>query len=282
MPLNTNANAGATRIIRMTDKEFEDLTGFVKTKYGIDLTKKRTLIESRLAHELNSRGLHNFQQYLDLVRNDSSGNEMTVMLNKLTTNLSFFMRENDHFTYLAKTVLPYFEKTRRNNEFRIWSAGCSSGQEAYNIAMVIDDYFGARKGNWDTTILASDISMRVLNMAKEGIYDESDLKDMPATWRTKYLKNLGNGKVQVCDRIRKEVIFRPINLMDPFHFKRPFDLIFCRNVMIYFDAPTKANLINKYYDWTSPGGYLFIGHSESIGNNTRYTYVQPAIYQRRG
>lgn len=282
MPLKSaNDNNTQSQIVRMTDKEFVELTTFVKSKYGIDLTKKRVLIESRLSHELHQRGITSFQQYLDMVKSDQSGSEMTTMLNKLTTNLSFFMREKEHFDFLTSTVLPYFEKTRRNNEFRIWSAGCSSGQEAYNIAMVIDQYFGARKGRWDTTILATDISMRVLSKAKQGIYTESELSGLPATWRNKYVTPLPDGNFQICERMRKEVVFRPGNLMEPFHFKRPFDLIFCRNVMIYFDAPTKESIINKFYDWTSPGGYFFIGHSEGVGANTRYHYVLPAIYQRR-
>ena len=148
--------------------------------------------------------------------------------------------------------------------------------------MVIDEYFGPRKSSWDTTILATDISMQVLAKAQKGIYTAEDLKDLPAKWRIKYFVPLSDGKFQVCDRLRKEVIFRPGNLMEPFHFKKPFDLIFCRNVMIYFDADTKAQLVNKFYDWTADGGFLFIGHSESIsGTGSRYTYVQPAIYQRR-
>ncbi len=283
MPLNPTPPPPRTqpRPIRTTPKEVAELTTLVTNKYGIDLTKKRVLIESRLSHELRQKNLTTFQQYLDLVKNDQSGTEMTGMLNKLTTNLSFFMREKEHFDFLTSTVLPYFEKTRRNNEFRIWSAGCSSGQEAYNIAMVIDQYFGPRKGKWDTTILATDISMRVLNKAKQGIYTEEELKGLPATWRSKYVTTLPDGKFQICERIRKEVVFRPGNLMEPFHFKRPFDLIFCRNVMIYFDAATKESIINKFYDWTSQGGYFFIGHSEGVGATTRYSYVQPAIYQRR-
>lgn len=164
---------------------------------------------------------------------------------------------------------------------RIWSAGCSTGQEAYNMAMVIDEYFGPRKGNWDTVILATDISMRTLTKAQKGIYKTEELKDVPANWKRKYFTSLPDGTFQVCDRLRKEVIFRPGNLMEPFQFKKPFDLIFCRNVMIYFDADTKAKLVNKFYDWTAPGGFLFIGHSESInGTGARYSYVQPAIYQR--
>ena len=274
-------NAAQSRILRMTDAEFADLTGFVKQKYGIDLTKKRVLIESRLSFELNQRGFTSFRQYLDSVKEDQSGNEMTTMLNKLTTNLSFFMREQEHFTFMEQELIPYFLKTRKNNEFRIWSAGCSSGQEAYNIAMVLAQYFGARKGNWDTTILATDISMKVLTKAQKGIYTEQELSGLPPAWRTKYLVPRADGTFQICDKIRREVVFRPGNLMEPFHFKRPFDLIFCRNVMIYFDGPTKDSIINKFYNATSEGGFLFIGHSESIGNNSRYQYVKPAIYQRR-
>ena len=151
------------------------------------------------------------------------------------------------------------------------------------MAMVIDEYFGTRKSLWDTKILATDISMNVLTKAKAGIYSEEDLKDVPGKWRIKYFTPVGENKFQVCDKIRREVIFRPFNLMNSFQFKKPFDLIFCRNVMIYFDAPTKAQLVQKFYDWTAPGGYLFIGHSESIsGDRSRYAYVQPAIYQKRG
>lgn len=272
-----------SNLMRMTDKEFETLATFVKSKYGIDLTKKRTLIEGRLTNELRARGFTTFQAYFDVLFKDASGTEITNLLNKLTTNLSFFMRENEHFEYMFEHVLPYLEKNRPSHDLRIWSAGCSTGQEPYNMAMVIDEYFGPRKGLWDTTILATDISMKVLTKAQKGIYTAEDIKGLPAKWKMKYLKALPDGTFEVCDRIKKEIVFRPFNLMEPFHFKKPFDLIFCRNVMIYFDAATKEQLVQKFFDWTSNGGYFFIGHSESIsGGHSRYTYIQPAIYQRRG
>lgn len=278
---SAGAHTAESRLVRMTDREFETLVQYMKSRYGIDLSKKRVLIESRLTQELHRRGFTHFQQYLDAVFKDTTGNEVVTLLNKLTTNLSYFMRENEHFNYLYRHVLPYLEKTRTNHVFRIWSAGCSTGQEAYNIAMVIDEYFGPRKPQWDTSILATDISMRVLSKAQSGIYTADELKDLPSTWRLKYLKPLGDGTFQICDRLRREVIFRPGNLMEPFKFKKPFDLIFCRNVMIYFDAETKARLIDKFYNWTAPGGFLFIGHSESINRSgSRYRYIQPAIYQR--
>ncbi len=270
--------------LKLTDDEFYTLSKYVKTNFGIDLTKKRGLIEGRLSGELNRHGFRTFKEYMDFVFNDKSKANITTLLNKLTTNLSYFMRENEHFEYLAQHVLPFLEKERAiKKDLRIWSAGCSTGQEPYNIAMVIDEYFGSRGSKWDTTILATDISTKVLNKAIQGVYPESSLKDMPEHWKSKYFNKIGNA-YHVCDSIKSEVFFRPFNLMDPFAFKQPFDLIFCRNVMIYFDSSTKEDLVNKFYSATSNGGYLFIGHSESITNtkDLPYKYIQPAIYQRRG
>mgnify|MGYP001496391436 CR=1 FL=1 len=277
------AIASSSGLIHITDKEFLSLITFVKQKYGINLEKKRVLIEGRLSNMLRERGFSNFQQYLDVLFQDGSGSEVTTLLNKLTTNHSYFMRERDHFDFMHTHVLPYFENTRPSHDLRIWSAGCSAGQEAYTMAMAIDEHFGSRKALWDTTILATDISMNVLEKAKKAVYSEENIKDMPERWKQKYMIHLPDGTYQVCDRIKKQVIFRPFNLMDPFLFKKPFDLIFCRNVMIYFDSPTKDALIRKFYQATAAGGFLFIGHSEVINRETtHYRYIKPAIYQKGG
>ena len=274
-------NPSSTDIVKITDKEFSTMVQFVHRKYGIDLSKKRQLIEGRLAQTLREKNCSSFEQYLDLLFKDKTGTEITGLLNKITTNHSYFARENEHFEFLVNRVLPYLEKNRPSHDLRIWSAGCSAGQEPYNMAMAIDQYFGPRKRGWDTTILATDISMNVLTKAKAATYPENQLKDVPPMWKQKYFKNLGNGNYQVCDQIRKEVVFKVFNLMDPFQYKKPFDIIFCRNVMIYFDGPTTTNLINKFYNATAPGGYLFIGHSEVIDKDaTKYNYIMPAIYQR--
>lgn len=270
-------------MLKLTDKEFFQLRDFVHKNYGIDLSKKRVLIEGRMSNTVTAHGFTTFQEYFDFLFKDSTGNEMTHMLNKITTNYTYFMRENEHFNYLTGTVLPYFEQNRPSKTLYIWSAACSSGQEPYSMAMAINDYFGPRKAGWNTTILASDLSANVLEKAAKGIYTKEEIKDIPPTWQQKYLVSKGNDTFQVCDKIRNEVVFRRINLMDPFHFKHKFDLIFCRNVMIYFDMPTKDALINKCYDWTADSGYLFIGHSESINKATcRYAYIKPAIFQKRG
>lgn len=270
-------------MLNLTDQEFLSLTSFMHKKFGIDLSKKRVLIEGRMSNTLQERGIKSFHDYLEILFADKSGAEMTILLNKLTTNHTFFMRENEHFQFLTEQVLPYFESTRSSRVLRIWSAGCSSGQEPYTMAMAIHEYFGSRKSSWDTVILASDISENALEKAKRATYTADDLKDVPPTWQKKYFTDLHNGSFQATEALRKEVVFRSINLMEPFSFKQPFDLIFCRNVMIYFDSPTKDKLISKFYDWTADGGFLFIGHSENVNKeNTRYRYIKPAIYQKGG
>lgn len=269
-------------MLKLTDQEFKDLVTFVHKNYGIDLSKKRILIEGRMSNILIGHGFTTFRQYMDFLFADKTGNEVTTLINKLTTNYTFFLRETEHYDYMKSTVLPAFERTRPSKTLYLWSAGCSSGQEAYTMAMTIDEYFGMHKSEWNTQILASDISMNVLEKAKNAIYTSDEIKDIPPLWRQKYFKDLNNGSFQVIEKIRKEVVFKVINLMEPFKFKHPFDLIFCRNVMIYFDGPTKKNLVDKYYDFTAEQGYLFIGHSESVAKDTtRYSYVQPAIYQKR-
>lgn len=272
--------ASLSSIIPITDAEFARLSGFVYQKYGIDLSRKRHLIEGRLARELHSHHMDNFNQYMDALMADKTGEAVHQFLNKITTNHSFFGRENEHFQFLLQTALPYLE-ARRKSDLRIWSAGCSAGQEAYNIAMTMDQYFGARKGAWDTTILATDISTQVLEKARQGIYAGDNLAGLPETWRSRYFRALADGNYQVVEKIRKEVVFRIFNLMETFSYKKPFDIIFCRNVMIYFDAPTTNKLIEKFYEATAEGGYLFIGHSESINREqTQYTYIEPAVYQK--
>jgi len=267
-------------IVNITDAEFEKIVNFVYRTYGIDLRKKRQLIEGRLSQTLKTKGLTSFEQYFNMLLNDKSGTEMNLFLNKITTNHSYFGRENEHFDFLQNVALPDLEK-RRQRELRIWSAGCSAGQEAYNIAMTIDQYFGPRKSQWDTRILATDISTEVLEKAKRGVYSADNLTDLPPIWRSKYFKMQPDGSYQISEAMRKEVIFKVFNLMDPIVYKKPFDIIFCRNVMIYFDAETTNKLVKRFYDATSEGGYLFIGHSESIDKEyTGYTYVRPSTYQK--
>ncbi|MEG1027918.1 MAG: protein-glutamate O-methyltransferase CheR, partial [Oscillospiraceae bacterium] len=234
----------------------------------------------RLTNTLAERNITSFTDYFEILKKHDN-NEISLVINKLTTNHTYFMREPQHFRFLTNTILPYHEKNNRNKDIRIWSAGCSSGEEAYTTTMTIKDYFGANASLWDTTILATDISTNVLELAKTKIYEEDSLKDVPPSWKQKYFISKGNGFYDLKPAIRNEVVYRTFNLMETFKYKKPFDLIFCRNVMIYFDQPTKNALINKFYDALNPGGYLFIGMSESVQRDkTNFKYIQPSIYQK--
>lgn len=271
-------------MLNLTDNEFQRLTSYMQTKFGINLTHKRTLVEGRLNNYLLERGIKSYSEYLDIVMADGTGNEITTIINKLTTNHTFFMREPEHYNFLRNTILPNLEKTLKTKEIRIWSAGCSSGEECYTTAMLLDDYFGTKKSQWDSRILATDISMKVLTKASEGIYQNEGMKDLPPSWITKYFKSINKEDSQINETIKKEVIFKTFNLMDPMpqkYIQNPFDLIFCRNVMIYFDMKTKTDLVNRFYTALKPGGYLFVGHAESVQRDaTLFEYIKPAIYRR--
>ncbi|MGI6280345.1 MAG: CheR family methyltransferase [Acutalibacteraceae bacterium] len=267
-------------MIRLTDKEFNDIVTYIKSNYGINLTKKRQLIESRMQAVLVSKGFTNFTDYFNLVKQNKS-DEVTLMLNKLTTNHTYFYREPAHFEFMRKVFLPMQEKTNTRKVLRIWSAGCSSGEEAYTTIMTMMEYFGIKKASWDFRILATDISLKAMEAAKNGVYGEESLKELPKTWKMKYFNKQGDEYYELKDEVRNQVIFKRLNLMDPFPYQQPFDLIFCRNVMIYFDQPTKNALINKFYNALKSGGYLFIGHSETVQRDTSpFIYVEPSIYRK--
>ena len=267
-------------MLKLTDTDFMRLVSFIKTSYGINLEKKRILIEGRLTNMLTEKGYKDYKTYLDVVFNDPKGQEMINLVNKLTTNHTFFLREPEHFEYLKTVVLPYLEQTVKDHDIRIWCAASSTGQEPYTLAMTIDEYFGEKKSQWDCKILATDIDTDVLTKAKQGIYSEDMIKDVPEKWLNKYFVKINSNHYQVIERIRKEIIYKQFNLMDNIVYKKPFDLISCRNVMIYFDLETKSALIERLYDATKPGGYFFIGHAENVQKATRYEFVKPAIYRK--
>ncbi len=270
-------------MVDIKESELIKLASFIKSYYGVNLFEKRLLIQGRLQTILTQRNFKNFSEYYNYLTDDKTGKAVGELLNRVTTNYTFFMREPEHFDFFKNSVLPYLSNKYKNEKnMRIWSAGCSSGEEAYTLAMIISDYFGMNKENWDTKLLATDISSEVLNTAIEGIYNNTGIENISDMWKKKYFKNYDKTKSEVVKSIKNEVIFRKFNLMNAdFPFKRKFHVIFCRNVMIYFDNKTKESLINKFYDWTEDGGYLFIGHSESISfSNTGYKYIMPSIYRK--
>ncbi len=269
-------------MLTLNENDFRKLITFIKGRYGIDLSQKRQLIIGRLSNTVVSMGYSTFTEYIEHILSQKNPQDIELMLNKLTTNYTFFLRESAHFDYFRDTVLPYLEKTKRDHVLSIWSAGCSSGQEPYTLSMILKEYFGSKAGNWDTRVLATDISQNALKAAASGIYDEESLSAIPSAWKQKYFKRTNEaGVYQVADVLKNNVIFRTFNLMDPIRFKLKFDVIFCRNVMIYFDQQTKDALVQRFFNATVPGGYLFIGHSESLNKaTTPYKYLMPSAYRK--
>ncbi|AGX43390.1 CheR family methyltransferase [Clostridium saccharobutylicum] len=270
-------------MVTITKKEFRKFADYIKINYGINLKEeKQALVMGRLQNVLIENNFKSFSEYYDYVISDKTGNAVVTLINKITTNHTFFMREIDHFNYFKDKVLPYLKKVASDRDLRIWSAGCSTGEEPYTLAMIIDEFFSKEKMWWDSKILATDISSRVLDSAIKGIYGNEEIDLLPSSWKVNYFKKYDKENSIITDKIRNEIIYRKFNLMDEiFPFKRKFHVIFCRNVMIYFDPKTKAKLINKFYDMTERGGYLFIGHSESLNREeTKYKYIMPAVYRK--
>ncbi|MCC6094715.1 MAG: protein-glutamate O-methyltransferase CheR [Eubacterium sp.] len=266
----------------LTAEDFQSLQSYIQQHYGIDLHKKSQLISSRLAVPISQIGYTSFHDYVLDIISGRRPDLVNPMLARLTTNYTYFMREEAHFQFLQSTVLPWIEKQHRNDHcVNIWSAGCSSGEEPYNLSMYVMDYFQA-KGSWDTRILATDISTDMLQRAVNPVYSAENLNNLPAGWKSRYFTRRPDGLYTVAPRLRKNVLFRIFNLMDPIHFRKKFDLICCRNVMIYFNQSVKDALIQRFYGATVPGGYLFIGHSEGVNRNTcPYEYIKPAIYRKK-
>jgi len=268
--------------MQIEDQDFFHLRDYVKSHFGVNLEKKRTLIEGRLHNTIIQLGFENFHDYLNDVFNDKSGEKINTLMTRLTTNYTYFMREDTHYRFMEEVALPYWTSVIKDHDLRIWSAGCSSGEEAYTTVMVLSEWFGYRKSEWDTTILATDISTRVLDMAKHGVYPEEHFQRLPKAWKSKYFTQIGDEEYKVTDAMAKEVIFRQFNLMGEFNrFRKKFHIIFCRNVMIYFDTPTKAALAKRFYNALENGGYLFIGLSETLsGISGDFQQIAPAIYQK--
>jgi chemotaxis protein methyltransferase CheR len=261
-------------------RDFLQISQIVYEHCGIRLSSgKEQLVRSRLIKRLRALGVKSFDDYLKHVKADQTTQEFDAMIDCLTTNKTSFFRENHHFDYLRNKILPSLK--RRGNGLRIWSAGCSSGEEAYSIAMLLNEEFTAvDKSN--IKILATDISSGILEKARYGEYETESIKDVPALFLVKYFSLVQTGSsaiYRVHDTLRTMVRFARLNLMDAWPMKGPFDVIFCRNVMIYFDASVQRNLVQRFYELLNPGGHLLVGHSESLlASSGEFKYVQPATY----
>ena len=241
---NKNA-AGTFSPMTISDGDFHRMVKFIQSNYGIDLSQKKQLITGRLSPAIRKLGYASFGDFVNHVLEKKENDEITLILNKLTTNYTFFMREKEHLDLFCANIIP--ELVRRHQKDKclsIWSAGCSSGEEPYNITMFLFDYLGTQAKQWDTRILATDISAQALAAAKKGTYTLPDT--IPADWKRKYFRPNPDGSHTVTPDVRSNVIFQPFNLMDPIQFRRKFDLIFCRNVMIYFEDRKSTRLNSSH------------------------------------
>ncbi len=273
-------------MIPINNDDFIHFVAFIKQNYGIDLSKKKGLIQSRLQNTIVAMNLKSFSEYAERIMKGTDSAEVEEMLSKLTTNYTYFMREQQHFNYFSAAVLPQLEKNKKDKSLAIWSAGCSSGEEPYTLSMILFDYFGENSA-YDTKVLATDISKHALNKAKLGVFKQEALEKLPERWLKLYFIKNKDHTYNVTPSIRRNVVFREFNLMNPIQFKSKFDVIFCRNVMIYFDKETKDALAERFFNASNNEAYLFIGHSETLGNdlpqntNYKYMYVMPAVYKKQ-
>ena len=267
----------------LRDADFAKIRGLMYKTSWVDLNEsKRELVKARLAKRLRALNLESYGDYVKLVSNDTSGVELSAMVDTLTTNLTSFFRESDHFAYLRDTVLKKAcEKKQRR--LRIWSAGCSTGEEALSIAIIMRESI-PRLDSMDASILATDISSKVLDTARMGIYPESRFASVPDNIRDRYFRQIKKGRenaYQASSTLTRLVHYRRHSLAGSWPMKGPFDAIFCRNVMIYFDRDAKESLLRRFTNALDAEGVLFVGHSESLTNiSENYRYVAPGIYQK--
>ncbi len=270
--------------MKMTDEEFGRIFLFLKSRYGIDMTRKKEIVEGRLENYVVQNGFRTYTDYMNAVETDITGNLEKKLVSMLTTNHTFFMREFEHFDYMRNTVLPYLKaKESGRKDLCIWSVASSTEEEPYMHHMLLADFFGLEHGAWDTKILATDISTDVLKQATLGVYTGEQIETLPAVWKRRFLRQLpGKDAYAVTQEIKDEVLFRQFNLMEPFPFKRKMHVIFLRNVMIYFDRETKRKLIQKVYNVMEPGGYLFIGRTETLDRDAApFQMIQPSIFRKQ-
>lgn len=264
-----------------TDRDFRFVSRMIGERAGIVLNEsKRELVYGRLVRRLRALGLKRFEDYCEVLQSDD-GEEVEHFINALTTNLTSFFREGHHFAYLQNEFLPVFQKSSSNQGLRVWSAGCSTGEEPYSLAMIIAESLGLGR---DWKILASDLDSNVVRTASAGVYAVDRVQGI-ASGRIKkwFLRGSGSreGFVKVVPSLRERIGFRQLNLLEPWPMTKPFDVIFCRNVVIYFDKDTQRKLFDRFADQLVPGGYLFVGHSESLFKVCdRFRPIGGTIYEK--
>lgn len=262
------------RSFRLTDKEFNFICQYVYDVAGIVLNdSKREMVYRRLTRIIRERKLPSFSAYYQVLKQNSE-QEKNYFINAITTNLTSFFREQHHFDYLNEIELPtLLDKNRQTKRIRIWSSASSTGEEPYSIATTVYESCKSHLSSWDIKILATDIDSDVLAKGKAGIYEERKIEDIPEKYKSEFFsKGTGSNSnmVRVSQKLQGLITFKQLNLLHEWPMKGPFDIIFCRNVIIYFDKKTQQELFERYYELLAPGGLLLLGHSESLGHYQQY------------
>lgn len=271
----------------MSDKDFKRLSEFVHNECGIKLPpSKKVMVEARLQKRLRVLDMPGYREYYEyLFSPEGLAEELVQLIDVITTNTTEFFREARHFDVLTQEVLPAWRTANMHRTFRVWSAGCSTGEEPYTLAIVLSEFARSMVG-FHFSILATDISTRVLSMAKNGIYPEERVTKLSLDLKRRYLlrsKDKSKKLIRLVPELRRLVEFRRLNFMEAFSFREPMDIIFCRNVMIYFDRATQEQLLRKFCSQLRPDGYLFIGHSESLtGMDLPLRQHAPTVYRKVG
>ena len=273
-------------IKELSRKDYALFRELIYRQCGINLgEQKMQLVRARLGKRLRSGGFRSYREYYEFVKNDRSGRELTLLIDAISTNTTHLFREHQHFEFLATTIKRWVApEAGRRLPIRVWSAGCSSGEEPYSIAMTLDDLL-RHCPRLRFKILATDISTRMLERAQAGVFASERLASVPPEFKRRYfvrVKENGEVPLRIRPELRELVRFARFNLMDAqFPFRNGFDVIFCRNVMIYFDRPTQQQLVAKFAGVLNVGGYLLIGHSESLNTLSHpLSYVMPTLYQK--
>lgn len=270
------------REFSFTRKDFDFLSKTINERTGIVVSEdKFNMFYSRLSRRVRALKLASFKEYCAVVKNDRDGQETNELINAITTNLTAFFRENHHFEYLSQTVIPELMKNNKDRTVRIWSAGCSTGEEPYSLAITLKE--SSLTSQWDVKLQATDLDSNVLATASNGIYAMSRVEGMTKSRLKQWFyrgKGGKQGMVKVKPELNRMISFAQLNLMDNWRVEQQ-DVIFCRNVIIYFDKETKTKLVNKYADSLKAGGYLFIGHSESLYKITdRFELIGNTVYRK--
>ena len=289
--MSHDSGPATPQLCSMRNKEFEQFSALIYDEVGIKMPPaKKTMLEARLQKRLKALGMHSFQEYADFIFSAAGRDQEIIhLIDVVTTNKTDFFREPQHFDFLVRETIPTMRQIRGAGEsplnpFRIWSAGCSTREEPYTMAMVLSDYAAANQG-FKFSILASDICTQVIQKASSAIYGEDRTDTIPLSMKKKYLlrsKDRSKGLVRIAPELRSSVSFKRVNFMDEqFGIQEHQDAIFCRNVVIYFDKPTQAALMKKFHRQLVTGGYLFIGHSETLnGLDVPFTQVANTVYRK--